>query len=142
MNKVLFTLFLIVILSSVKSWSQNCPQSPSQIPNFSAACVQVNTNNLNLSAFNDGVYSEGEIFRYTNAVTSPFNINAYIKIEKVKKERLLYLDRLKHSYVPQQNLYEGNNMITVNLSKLKTGVYTLQSINGNDIISSKFSVIR
>ena len=37
---------------------------------------------------------------------------------------------------------DAKTVITINLSQLRTGIYTLQSTNGNDITNSKFTVIR
>jgi hypothetical protein len=117
MKKVLYTLFLMpVILASLNGWSQNCKQLPSQIPDFSSVCSQVNPNNLNLTLFNDGIYSEGEVFRFTNAVTLPCNINAYIKIEKIKKAKIVLFDnnaagvaqRFQPQIAPDHAVLNGN----------------------------------
>jgi hypothetical protein len=41
-----------------------------------------------------------------------------------------------------QNVYEGNNSITLNVQKLQPGIYTLQLADGNEITATKFSVAR
>ncbi|MBS1575125.1 MAG: T9SS type A sorting domain-containing protein [Bacteroidetes bacterium] len=88
-------LFLIgCTLCILQSQSQlpNCPQQPGQIPNFSGTPSQVNPANLNQVISNDGTYSVGEVFRYTNAVTIPANINAYIYIEAARNATIQTFD--------------------------------------------------
>jgi hypothetical protein len=41
---------------------------------------------------NDGVYAAGEVFRYTNAVTVPRNISAYMYVEAVQNAVLVNFD--------------------------------------------------
>jgi hypothetical protein len=41
-----------------------------------------------------------------------------------------------------QNVYEGNNSITLGLQQLQSGIYTLQVTDGESIMASKFSVVR
>ena len=88
-------LFLMgCVLSLLQSNAQlpNCPQQPGQIPNFSGSPSQVNPSNLNQVISNDGSYSVGEVFRYTNAVTIPTNINAFIYIEAAQNAAIQTFD--------------------------------------------------
>lgn len=82
------------VLSLLQSNAQlpNCPQQPGQIPNFSGSPSQVNPSNLNQVISNDGSYSVGEVFRYTNAVTIPTNINAFIYIEAAQNAAIQTFD--------------------------------------------------
>jgi hypothetical protein len=41
-----------------------------------------------------------------------------------------------------QNIYEGNNAITLTLQQLQSGIYTLQVADADAVLSTKFSVIR
>ena len=41
-----------------------------------------------------------------------------------------------------QNVYEGNNAITLNVNQLLPGIYTMQVADGNGVIAAKFSVLR
>jgi hypothetical protein len=41
-----------------------------------------------------------------------------------------------------QNIYEGNNAITLTLQQLQSGIYTLQVVDADAVLATKFSVIR
>jgi hypothetical protein len=41
-----------------------------------------------------------------------------------------------------QNVYEGNNAISINVEQLKPGIYTLQLIGEEGMIATKFSIVR
>lgn len=55
------------------------------VPNFSGAATQI-------SGSVNGSYDVGDVFRYTNAVASPFNINAEVAIEAISNARVVMLD--------------------------------------------------
>lgn len=70
----------------------SCPQQAGQIPNFSSTPVQVNPANLSQTVTNDGLFTVGEVFRFTNAVTYPRNINAYLYVEAIQNATLTNFD--------------------------------------------------
>ena len=41
-----------------------------------------------------------------------------------------------------QNVYEGNNAITLNVQQLLPGIYTMQMADGNGAVAAKFSIVR
>lgn len=82
------SLFFIQAISQVR----NCSQQPGQIPNFSGTPSQVNPANLSQVIVDDGNYTVGEVFRYTNAVTIPVNINAFVYIEAIQNAAVRIFD--------------------------------------------------
>ncbi|MES1225081.1 MAG: hypothetical protein ABUT20_56890, partial [Bacteroidota bacterium] len=90
-NLLFLTGFLLSLLQSIAQLP-SCPQQPAQIPNFSGIPSQVNPSNLSQVITNDGVYSVGEVFRYSNAVTTPANINAFIYIEAAQNAGIQNFD--------------------------------------------------
>ena len=93
-KSLLFFLYAFYALPFLHAYAQlpNCPQQPGQIPNFSGTPVQVNPANLSQTVPNDGVYSVGEVFRYTNAVNIPANINAYVYVDAIQNAVISNLD--------------------------------------------------
>src|SRR5437762_3454479 len=83
-KNLLFSTTLLLFVIQAISQLPNCPQQSGQIPNFSGTSSQVNPANLTQVITNDGNYSTGEVFRYTNAVTVPVNINAFVYIEAMQ----------------------------------------------------------
>jgi len=93
MTKSLLGLLCCIPVSLITSAQlPSCPQQPGQIPNFSGTPVQVNPANLSQTVTNDGVFTVGEVFRYTNAVTVPRNISAYLYVEAVQNATLVNFD--------------------------------------------------
>ncbi|MGC4034494.1 MAG: T9SS type A sorting domain-containing protein [Chitinophagaceae bacterium] len=91
-KNLLFLIGYFLFLIQSNAQLPNCPQQPGQIPNFSGIPSQVNPANLNQVITNDGTYSVGEVFRYTNAVTIPTNINAFIYIEAAENATIQNFD--------------------------------------------------
>lgn len=98
-KNLLFLIGYVLCLLESNAQLPNCPQQPGQIPNFSGVPSQVNPANLNQVINNDGNYSVGEVFRYTNAVTIPTNINAFIYIEAAQNATVQVFDN-NNSGVP------------------------------------------
>ena len=91
-KNLLFLIGCVLCLLQSNSQLPNCPQQPGQIPNFTGTPSQVNPANLNQVITNDGNYSVGEVFRYTNAVTIPTNINAFIYVEAAQNAAIQNFD--------------------------------------------------
>jgi hypothetical protein len=91
-KNLLFLIGCVLCLLQSNAQLPNCPQQAGQIPNFSGAPSQVNAANLSQVISNDGTYSVGEVFRYTNAVTIPTNINAFIYIEAAQNASIQTFD--------------------------------------------------
>jgi len=91
-KNLLFSTILSLFFLQATSQLPNCPQQPGQIPNFSGTPAQVNPANLSQAITNDGNYTVGEVFRYTNAVTVPVNINAFVYIEAIQNSVIRNFD--------------------------------------------------